>query len=236
MRGPTHGARTAPCSLRSPGRGARSSTSRSTPWRRGGPPGASPFAVSPDVPATSLLASSPPIGWTPEIDRTQITIVRPVPWARAIDDIGFHPDRWGERVFRIRAIGGDQWLIRRTGAPELALWVPQGLAPPRGGAFGLYLHVHHGLADRCHAVDRFRRAIGLGRPLRARPFADARRHAIMLYLFDARLSGATLRDSAEALLGAVPPDWRSCSVRSDLRRLADAADGLAAGHYRKLLR
>src|SRR3546814_2354605 len=80
--------------------------------------------------------------------------LRPVPWARAIDDIGFHPENWGERVFRVRALGGEQWLIRRSGAPELALWVPQGLAPPRGGAFGLYLHAHHGLAARCPAVER----------------------------------------------------------------------------------
>src|SRR3546814_18919862 len=75
------------------------------------------------MPAISLPASSPPIGWAPDIDRTQITIVRPVPWARAIDDIGFHPENWGERVFRVRALGGEQWLIRRSGAPELALWV-----------------------------------------------------------------------------------------------------------------
>src|SRR3546814_1055808 len=95
------------------------------------------------MPAISLPASSPPIGWAPDIDRTQITIVRPVPWARAIDDIGFHHENWGERVFRVRALGGEQWLIRRSGPPELALWVPQGLAPPRGGAFGLYLHAHH---------------------------------------------------------------------------------------------
>src|SRR3546814_14453676 len=101
------------------------------------------------MPAISLPASSPPIGWAPDIDRTQITIVRPVPWARAIDDIGFHPENWGERVFRVRALGGEQWLIRRSGAPELALWVPQGLAPPRGGAFGLYLHAHQ---DRNSAV------------------------------------------------------------------------------------
>src|SRR3546814_19340753 len=100
------------------------------------------------MPAISLPASSPPIGWAPDIDRTQITIVRPVPWARAIDDIGFHPANWGERVFRVRALGGEQWMIRRSGAPELALWLPQGLAPPRGGAVGLSLPAPLGLATR----------------------------------------------------------------------------------------
>lgn len=192
-------------------------------------------AVPASTGAVAALAA-PPIGWAPDIDATQITIVRPVPWARAVDGIAFQPERWGERVYRIRAAGGDQWLIRRTGAPELALWVPQGLAPQRGGAFGLYLHAGHGLADRTHAAERFRRAIGLGRPLRVRPFADARRHAIMLYLFDARLGGAALRASAGELLGTAPPDWRTSSVRSDLRRLAEAADRLAAGGYLKLLR
>ncbi|MGN6690893.1 MAG: DUF2285 domain-containing protein [Sphingopyxis sp.] len=187
------------------------------------------------APAVAALPA-PPIGWAPEVDAAQITIVRPVPWARAVGGIGFHPERWGERVFRIRAAGGDQWLIRRTGAPELALWVPRGLAPQRGGAFGLYLHAGHGLADRSHATDRFRRAIGLGRPIALRPFADARRHAIMLYLFDARLAGTALRASAEVLLGDAPVDWRTSSVRSDLRRLADTADRLAAGGYLKLLR
>lgn len=187
-------------------------------------------------PGAAAALAAPPIGWAPDIDAAQVTIVRPVPWARAIDGVGFQPERWGERVFRIRAAGGDQWLIRRTGAPELALWVPQGLAPPKGGAFGLYLHAGHGLGERAHAADRFRRAIGLGRPLALRPFADARRHAIMLYLFDARLAGAALRASAAELLGSLPSDWRTCSVRSDLRRLADTADRLAAGGYRNLLR
>src|SRR3546814_19617123 len=104
-----------------------------------------------------------------------------------MEDIGFHPENWVERVFRVRALGGEQWLIRRSGAPELALWVPRGLAPPRGGAFGLYLHAHHGLAARCHAVERFRRATGLGLPPRARPLPAARRHAIPLFPLAARL-------------------------------------------------
>lgn len=185
---------------------------------------------------TGSAGAAPPIGWSPAVDAAQITIVRPVPWARAVDGIVFQPERWGERVYRIRAAGGDQWLIRRTGAPELALWVPQGLAPRQGRAFGLYLHAGHGIADRTHAAERFRRAIGLGRSLRVRPFADARRHAIMLYLFDARLAGTALRASAEVLLGTAPNDWRTSSVRSDLRRLAEAADRLAAGGYLKLLR
>jgi hypothetical protein len=188
--------------------------------------------VSPDTPA--WLA--PPIGWAPAADRRLITIVRPVPWARGIDDIAFRPERWGERVFRIRALGGDQWLVRRNGAPELALWVPHGLAPPRGGAFGLYIHARHDLAERAQAARRFRRAIGLGPPLRVPPFADARRHAIMLYMFDARRAGASLRDMAAVLLDPAPPDWRTSSVRSDLRRLAAAAERYAAHDYRKLLR
>jgi len=188
--------------------------------------------VSPDV--SALLA--PPIGWMPAIDTTQLTIVRPVPWARRVDDISFRPERWGERVFRIKALGGDQWLVRRAHAPELALWVPHGLAPRGAGAFGLYLHAQHDLADRARAAQRFRRAIGLGAPLPAAPFADARRHAIMLYLFDARRAGASLRDMAAVLLDPLPTDWRTSSVRSDLRRLAETAEVLAARNYRKLLR
>lgn len=188
--------------------------------------------MSPDVSALR----APPIGWMPAIDVAQLTIVRPVPWARRVDDIPFRPEHWGERALRISALGGDQWLIRRAHAPELALWVPHGLAPRRGRAFGLFLAAQHDLARRAQAAQRFRRAIGFGAPLAAAPFADVRRHAIMLYLFDARRAGASLRDMAAELLGAAPPDWRTSSVRSDLRRLAETAELLAARNYRKLLR
>jgi len=170
------------------------------------------------------------------IDAAQLTVVRPVPWARRIADAGFRPEDWGERAFRISALGGDQWLLRRAHAPELALWVPHGLAPRRGGAFGLYLHAHRDLAARAGAAQRFRRMIGLGVPLPAVRFADAQRHAIMFYLYDARRAGASLRDIAAVLLDAVPADWRTSSVRSDLRRLAETAERLAGGAYRKLLR
>jgi hypothetical protein len=159
-----------------------------------------------------------------------------VPWARRIEGTDFDPERWGARVIRISALGGLQWLIRRPGAPELALWVPEGLAPRRGGAFGLYIHPDRDFVDRCHMVSQFRRAIGLGVPLRAALFADARRHAVMLWLYDARAAGTSLQDCAGALLGAVPRDWRASSVRSDLRRLAETAELLAARNYRKLLR
>lgn len=198
----------------------------------GGPLGASPFAPAPDTPATA----DPPVGWSPAVDLGALTVVHPVPWARRIEGTDFDPERWGARVIRISALGGLQWLIRRPGAPELALWVPEGLAPRRGAAFGLYIHPDRDLVDRCHMLSQFRRAIGLGAPLRAGPFADARRHAVMLWLYDARAAGTSLQGCAAAMLGAVPPDWRSSSVRSDLRRLADAGDALVRGGYRTLLR
>ena len=108
--------------------------------------------------------------------------------------------------------------------------------PIAGGAFGLYVHAQHDLAERAQAAQRFRRAIGLGPPLRSPLFADVRRHAIMLYMFDARRAGASLRDMAAVLLEPAPSDWRTSSVRSDLRRLAAAAERYAAQDYRKLLR
>ncbi|SEH14899.1 Uncharacterized conserved protein [Sphingopyxis sp. YR583] len=178
----------------------------------------------------------PPVGWLPEIDATMLTIVRPAPWARRVDDLAFLPERWGERVIRIAAPGGVTWLIRRGHAPELALWVPEGLAPRRGGAFGLYLHPDRRFADRVAAIALFHRAIGLGTPLRASPFRHAARHAAMLYIHDARTDGVSLRDIAAILCGELPPDWRASSVRSDLRRLTDLAQRLVAGGYKALPR
>lgn len=164
-----------------------------------------------------------------------LTIVRPVPWAQRLGELRFQPAQWGDRLIRIAAPGGTSLLLRQHGAPELALWLPAGLEPEPGGAFGLYLHPDRHHADRLRAVSRFRRAIGLGPPLRLRPFAHAHRHAAMLYIHDRRTDGASLRDIAAALLDPMPEDWRSNSQRSDLRRLADAASALVAGGYRSLL-
>jgi hypothetical protein len=164
-----------------------------------------------------------------------LTVVRPVPWAQRLGDLRFRPDQWGDRLIRIAAPGGTALLLRRHGAPEQALWLPAGLEPEPGRAFGLYLHpdCHH--ADRLCAASHFRRAIGLGPPLRLRPFAHAHRHAVMLYIYDQRTSGASLRDIAADLLDPMPDDWRSSSQRADLRRLAETASALVAGEYKSLL-
>lgn len=176
-----------------------------------------------------------PVAWVPDWDPAALTCVRPVLWARSLGDLPFRPERWGDRLIRIAAPGGLHLLIRRHGAPELALWVPAGLEPKPGGSFGLYLHAdrHHG--DRVHAASLLRRAIGLGQQLRAAPFADAVRHAAMLYIHDQQAAGASLRDIAASLLSPMPDDWRSSSQRSDLRRLAETASALVAGGYRSLL-
>src|SRR3546814_6489323 len=85
-------------------------------WQGGGPPGASPFAPPPDMPATAGL----PVAWLPDWDIAAMTIVRPVPWARSLGDLAFRPERWGNRLIRIAAPGGTHLLIRRHAAPELA--------------------------------------------------------------------------------------------------------------------
>jgi hypothetical protein len=164
-----------------------------------------------------------------------VTIVRPVSWARAFGDLRFHAERWGDRVIRSASPGGTHLIVRRHGSPDLPLWLPTELSPAPGGAFGLYLHPDQSYAERARAASSFRRAVGLGPPLRGAPFAQAHRHAAMLYLFDHMQAGASLRDIAEQLLGSVPVDWRSSSQRSDLRRLADTADEMVAGGYRRLL-
>jgi hypothetical protein len=158
-----------------------------------------------------------------------------VPGAGAVGGIAFQPELWGDRLIRISAPDGTHLLIRRHGAPELALWVPAALTPKPGGPFGLYLHADRSYADRVRAAASLRRAIGLGPPLRVRPFAHADRHAAMLYVFDQRAVGASLLDIAASLYDPMPNDWRSSSERSDLRRLAETAAALAAGGYRSLL-
>src|SRR5690606_1218016 len=109
------------------------------------------------------------------------------------------------------------------------------LAPKPGAPFGLYLHMNRKYAHRIRAAAELRRAIGLGPPLRGRPFAHATRHAAMLYIFDQQAEGKSLRDIAAELLDPMPGDWRSSSQRSDLRRLAEGASAMVAGGYRSLL-
>lgn len=197
----------------------------------GGPIGASAFAPSPDIGALDR----PVFAWLPAIDTAVLTIIRPVAWAHSIANLTFRPDRWGDRLIRIDAPDGAHLLIRRHGAPDLPIWLPAGFEPKAGGAFGFYLHPdrHHG--ERVRAIALFRRAVGLGPPLRVRPFAHATRHAAMLYIYDRQSAGASLRDIAAELLDPMPDDWRSSSERSDLRRLAETASALVAGGYRSLL-
>jgi hypothetical protein len=166
---------------------------------------------------------------------TALTVMRPVPWARTIGDLHFRPSAWGDRVVRIAAPGGISLLIRRHSAPELPLWIPAELEPVPGKPFGLYLHPDRSHSDRIRTAESFRRAIGIGAPLRAPPNPHAHRQAAMLCIHDLQRDGASLRDIAGHLLDPLPDDWRLSSERSDLRRLADSATEMAAGGYRRLL-
>lgn len=189
------------------------------------------FPVDPDTPATD----APPVTWLPSLDTRALTLVRPIPWARTLGDLLYRPLAWGDHAVRIGSHGGAHILIRRQGAPELALWVPAGLEPTPGKPFGLYLHPDRSHTERVRAVETFRRAVGLGAPLRAIPYTQADRQAAMLYVYDRLASGASLRNIAAELLDPIPTDWRASSERSDLRRLADAAAELVEGGYRRLL-
>lgn len=171
----------------------------------------------------------------PSFDTRTLTIVRPVPWARTLGDLPYRPSAWGDRAVRIVSPDGSHMLVRRHGAPELALWFPAGLEPTPGKPFGLYLHPDRNHADRIRAAEMFRRAVGLGAPLRAGPYAHAARQAAMLRVHDGLAAGASLRDIAAELLQPLPDKWRSSSERSDLRRLADVAAEMAAGGYQRLL-
>jgi len=133
------------------------------------------------------------------------------------------------------APGGMALLIRRHGAPDLSLWIPAELAPTPGKPFGLYVHPDHSHRDRIRAAESFRRAIGLGAPLRAPPNPHAHRQAAMLCIHDLQRDGASLRDIAGELLDPLPDEWRLSSERSDLRRLADAAAEMVSGGYRWML-
>jgi hypothetical protein len=164
-----------------------------------------------------------------------LTVIRPVPWARTVGDLHFRPSAWGDRVVRIAALGGISLLIRRHSAPELPLWIPADLEPVQGKPFGLYLHPDRSHGDRIRTAESFRRAIGIGAPLRAPPHPHAHRQAAMICIHDLQSDGASLRDIAGHLLDPVPDDWRLSSERSDLRRLADAAAEMVAGGYRRLL-
>jgi hypothetical protein len=119
--------------------------------------------------------------------------------------------------------------------PDLSLWLPAELTPVRGARFGLFLHPDSQFADRAHAATQFRRAIGLGVPIRPQPDARAPRQAAMLLLYDLAQRGASLRDIAAQLLDPMPAKWRESSERSDLRRLLDAGNEMVAGGYRRLL-
>lgn len=170
----------------------------------------------------------------PELRATTTSLVRPLPWALALPGLRFTPDRWGNAL-AMKAPGGAHLLVRRHGSPEIALWLPDRLAPRIGEPFGLYLHPDAHAADRLRAAATLRRALGIGPPLRHVSYRDAHRQAAMLCIHDLAVTGLPLRDIAARLLPAWPDDWRSSSERSDLRRLADAAAAMVAGGYRALL-
>lgn len=163
-----------------------------------------------------------------------LSLVRPLPWARAIPGLRFTPKRWGT-VIALKAPGGTHLLIRRHASPELPLLLPERLAPRPGEPFGLYLHPDAHAADRLRAAAMLRRAVGSGPPLRRSPDRDAHRQAAMLCVHDQATEGLSLRDIAARLLPEWPDDWRSSSERSDFRRLADGAAAMVAGGYRGLL-
>lgn len=209
----------------------RCSTSRNRIRHGGGPIGVLGFPADPDTPATA----APPVAWLPLIDTRTLTIVRPVPWARTVGDLLYRPSAWGNHAVRLPSSNGTHVLVRRHGAPELALWLPAGLEPKPGQPFGLYLHPDSSHSDRIRAAELFRRAVGLGTPLSATPCAHAHRQAAMLCIHDRLAAGTSLRDIAAELLDPVPQDWRVSSERSDLRRLAGAASEMVGGGYRRLL-
>lgn len=188
------------------------------------------FPVPPEVPATDL----PLIGWVPERRTDTVTVVRPVTWARSLGALRFEPARWG-RAYRLEAEGGAHLLIHRHGSLELTLWLPAELEPIEGEPFGIYVHPDQHHAARVAAVARFRRAIGMGPPLRFAPYRDAPRQAAMLAIHDAAADGMTLRDIAATLLPLMPDDWRTSSERSDLRRLQDTGAWMRTGGYLSLL-
>jgi len=174
------------------------------------------------------------LGWSPELRTHALTLVRPVAWVRSLGALRFTPARWG-RAYRLEAEGGAHLLIRRHGAPELALWLPADLEPVEGEAFGLYVHPDQHHAARVQAVARFRRTIGIGPSPHVVPMRDAHRQAAMLAVHDLAAASPSLRDIAGALLPVMPDDWRTSSERSDLRRLRDAALQMASHGYRSLL-
>lgn len=126
-------------------------------------------------------------------------------------------------------------LLRRHAGPETPVWIPGHLQPANGRPFGIYLHPDRSFADRTRAAASFRRAIGRAATPSDAPHTHAHRLATMLFVYDMRASGASLRDIAGELLDPIPDDWRMSSERSDLRRLADAAVDMVAGGYRRLL-
>ena len=155
-----------------------------------------------DTPATDR----PLIGWSPELRIDTLSLVRPLPWARAVAGLRFTPDRWGPGVFRIEAPEGAHLPVRWHGAPELALWLPADLAPGIGEPFGLYVHADRQHAPRIRATSLPARAIRRGTTLRQARHPQAYRQAAMLCIHDLACEGASLHDIALLLLEAAPDD------------------------------
>ena len=164
-----------------------------------------------------------------------LSLVRPLPWARAVPGLRFTPEKWGPAVFRLHAPGGTHLLVRRHGAPELAIWLAANLDPDHGEPFGLFLHPDRSFSDRVRAAAMLARDIGRGPARRCARHPQAHRQVTMLCIHDLVAAGLTLRDIGQTILDPMPDGWRTSSQRSDLRRLADAAAQLVAGDYQILL-
>ncbi|WP_186457175.1 DUF2285 domain-containing protein [Nitrospirillum amazonense] len=74
-------------------------------------------------------------------------------------------------------------------------------------------------------------------PMRApRPTGRTLESTFMLWALDLAAAGASGREVAAALWGAVPVDWSDSPMRAQVRRLLATGGRLANGGYRALLR
>lgn len=109
------------------------------------------------------------------------------------------------------------------------------------GFNAIVLPLDDAFESRLHAAEQFWRSIhgrGPGKPYGGLPVQSRTRHILNLRVFDARRSGASYRQIAEALLAhqqIVSRDWRDHPLKHKVKATLRRAEGLVAGGYRDLL-
>ena len=175
--------------------------------------------------------------WRPEV---LPGLVRLSPAPRPYTGPGPCLDPWWGASRQAVLDTGDGFLVALADGPrERRFWIEGKRLPKRGTPMRALVALDHDLEAQVAALRRFHDAVTNPAALPDLTPYQTRMLVRTLQALDASLDGASVRQTAEALLGAerVKADWyRSAPLRDQVRYLIRRGRQLMDGGYRDLLR